>query len=383
MRPIYHVITPGDHYSPRTGSAIPTVVHGLATGAALADDVAEFPQRVILERWTYEPRYPSAGIVEYAPGRPAPGRQRYVDALGARLGIMRRGAVRSFTAAAGAVRDQPPGIVLAHNAPIVSWLLRDSPHQTVLYAHNDLLRSYTRSEAARVLGPSNRIIAVSDSLAGHLSASLPKHLVSRIRVVPNGVDAEVFSPRETRPAGPVRVMFVGRMIPDKGADILLTAAQNLGRSDVEYTIVGSHGFDSGAALSDYERQLRRQAAEVPAPVAFLPFVPRSALPELLGGADILVLPSRWQEPWALTAGEGMAMGMAVVAARVGGIPQNIGDAGVLFDPRNPAELSAALADLIENPSRRERFGRAARARAQSHDWTWAWRQLAAVLQDLD
>ena len=59
-RPVYHVITPGDHFSPRTGSAIPTVVHGLATGAAKRRRADQYPQHVVVQRNTFTPRYESA-----------------------------------------------------------------------------------------------------------------------------------------------------------------------------------------------------------------------------------------------------------------------------------------------------------------------------------
>ena len=92
-------------------------------------------------------------------------------------------------------------------------------HSAVLYAHNHLLRTYRVAESRRVLGASSAIICVSDSLANQTEPHLPAELRDRVRIVRNGVDFEAFH-RDiplTR-SGPLKVLFVGRMIPDKEAD---------------------------------------------------------------------------------------------------------------------------------------------------------------------
>lgn len=381
VTPIYHLITPGDHFSPRTGSAIPTVVHGLATGARAGGDAGRYPQHVVVQDDTYVPRYESAIPVGYV-GQRAPGsRARLADAALARLGMPRRSAVAYFRPATESLRDRPPGVVLAHNAPVVPWLLRDQQHDTVLYAHNDVLRSYSRAEASRVLGDVGRIVSVSDSLAAQLREHLPRSLHERVRTVVNGVDAEQFVPAPIRSPGPLRVMFLGRAIPEKGADILLEAAALIDRSDLEFVVVGSHGFDPAAVLSEYEQRLRLLADRARGTVRFEPFVERSRLPALVQRADILVIPSRWPDPCPLTVGEGMAAGLPIVAARSGGIPELLGDAGVLFDPARPEELADAIAVLASDPGLRDRYGTAARARAVERDWAWAWRHLAEVIDE--
>ena len=380
--PVYHVITPGDHFSPRTGSAIPTVVHGLASGAARAGDAERFPQYVVVEDGTYEPRYDSAVAVGYR-GNAAPGaRRRMVDAALGRVGLPRSGSASYFRPVADALAARPRGIVLAHNAPVLPSLLRDHPHRVVLYAHNDILRSYSSIEAGRALSSVAAIVCVSESLAAQIRGHLPPRLRERIRVVVNGVDTAQFRHRTERAPGPLRIVFMGRAIADKGADTLLEAAALLDRPDLEFVVVGSHGFDPAAALSPFEERLRELAARVPGRVRFEPFVERHRLPALLQDADILTVPSRWPDPCPLTVGEGMATGLPVVAARVGGIPEILGDAGVLFEPGAADELAAAIARLADDPDLRRERGEAALARARERDWTWTWRGLRAVLDIL-
>ena len=375
-RRIIHVITPGDHFSPLTGSAIPTVVHGLAGAAARAGAPRPF---VVVDRSTWHPRYDSADVIEYTGARGPDRKARYADALRGRIGMPRSAIAAYYRPIADAVRAQPPSVVLAHNAPILVWLLRDTPHRVVLYAHNDLLRTYSRPEAGRMLRSAAAIVCVSESLAARIRDRLPDALRGQVHVVGNGVDTAQFTPGADRPPGPPRVMFMGRVIPDKGADVLLRAVAQLNGADLEVMIVGRPGFAADAPLSDHERHLRALAARSRAAVRFQTFVPRAELPALLRTADVFVVPSRWPDPSPLTVGEALATGLPVIASRIGGIPEAVGDAGILVPPDDPAALAGALRGLIDDRARRAAMGLAARARAEARDWSWSWRQLDAVL----
>lgn len=378
---VIHAITPGDHFSPLTGSAIPTVVDGLARGASANGDDR---QRVVVQRGTYRPRYGSADVVECDVAPAVRRWSRYTDPLSGALGLPRSAPAVSFGPTVRALRTQPPSIVLAHNAPLLPWLLRNDEHRVVLYAHNHLLRSFSRSEAGRVLDTVESIVCVSEALADMTRGRLPPRIAERVRVVANAVDTEHFAPR--RPDGPptghapMRIMFVGRVIPEKGADVLIRAAAHFDPTEVEIVIVGSEGFDSEARLSRYERDLRELAGRGRVPVAFQPFVDRRALPELLRSADVLVVPSRWAEPSGLTVGEGLATGLPVVASRVGGIPEVLGSAGLLVAPNDVDDLHSALRRLMDDVGLRSRLGQAARARARSYDWPEAWRRLRSILR---
>lgn len=385
-RRVIHVITPGDHFSPRTGSAIPTVVDGLARAAERGG-----AQRhcVVLDRATYRPRYDSADVIEYD-GVRGPGRVgRYVDAARGRLGLPRRAAARWFAPIADAVRAGAPGVVLAHNAPLVPWLLRGTGHTCILYAHNDLLRTYSRGEAGRMLEDAAAVVCVSESLAERTCDRLPRSLRERVAVVGNGVDTEQFSPAATRPAGPLRIVFMGRVIPDKGADVLLRAAGLLDAGEgipaspsAEIVVIGRPGFAADAPLSRHEVELRRLAAASALPVRFEGFIPRPRLPGVLRDADVFVVPSRWPEPSGLVVGEALATGLPIVASRIGGIPEVVGDAGILVPPNDPAALAETLRALLADPGLRSALAAAARARAVDRSWARSWRQLDAVLSDV-
>ncbi len=383
MTRVIHAITPGDHYSPRTGSAIPTVVNGLAAAANRDTGEPRFDQAVVLGRNTFMPRYDSASAIEFS-DVPAPSSgERIRDAVLARAAVPRSAAARYFRPLAEVLADEPPAFVLAHNAPILPWLLRNSPHTVVLYAHNDILRSVGHAEARRTLGTVSAIVCVSDFLAEQTRRHLPRSLRDRVRTVGNGVDCAQFQPRrDDESRHRLRVIFVGRMIELKGPDVLLAAAARLHRDDVEIVMVGSHGFDRDAPLTAYERRLRALAAASGVPVTFEPFSARDRLAELLRSADVMVVPSRWQEPSGLTIGEGMACGLPVIASRVGGVPEVIGSAGILIPSEDPQALARSISELADNRELRKRMGIDARRHASDHDWSWAWAQLRGVLSEL-
>lgn len=381
MRTIVHAITPGDHYSPRTGSAIPTVVHGLASAATAAGAPRH---AVLLDESTFVPRYDSAELIEYS-GTPLPSlRARTVDVALGRLGLPRRAAAAAFRPVADALSHLDPSFVLAHNAPALPPLLRRQPHTAILYAHNDVLRTLTRSEASRTLADVTAIVCVSEAMAEITRSRLPDSLAARVRVVENGVDVETFhpndSPRSDRSR--LRVMFLGRMIHDKGADVVVSAAALLDRDDVEFVLVGSAGFDRAAQLTPYEESLRRSAAPLGDRVSFERFVDRATVPDMLRTADVFVVPSRWADPSPLTAGEALASGLAVIGTRMGGIPEALGDAGVLVNPGDPRELAAAIEHLAEDAAELARLQSVARARAETRSWTNSWSQLHGVLATL-
>ena len=96
-------------------------------------------------------------------------------------------------------------------------------------------------------------------------------------------------------------------------------------------------------------------------------VPPAELARLLHAADLVVVPSR-TESFGLVAVEAMACGTPVVAARVGGLPDAVGDAAVLVDGHDPRDWAEALARLLADPAARAALGEAGRRRAATMSW---------------
>lgn len=202
---------------------------------------------------------------------------------------------------------------------------------------------------------------VSASARGHAAAR--GYGTSRPRVVPNGVDSAVFYPApEGKATDRPTVVFAGRMDDQKGVDVLLRAASRL--SPRPKLRLAGGGWK--------EAEYRRLAAELGLGerVEFLGHVPRTDLPGLLRSASVVVVPSRY-ENLPLSVLEGMACGVAVVASRVGGVPEMMDDGveGTLVSPEDPKALGAALARLLGDPNLAARMGAAGRRRVLA-EFTW-------------
>lgn len=200
-----------------------------------------------------------------------------------------------------------------------------------------------RANLTALLPRATRLVAVSRPLADELGAlGVPPE---RIAVVPNGVDGTLFHPRDRAqararlglPATGRLVVYVGRLVRDKGLFELIEAVASLAPSHPELSLalVGD-----GAARAECEAAVQRAGA----PVRLAGARPLDEIPLWLAAADLFVLPS-WSEGTPNVLLEALACGRRAVATHVGGIPDvmTAPALGELVPPRDPAALAAAVA----------------------------------------
>ena len=187
-----------------------------------------------------------------------------------------------------------------------------------------------------------------------------------------------------RAAGPL-VVSLSRLVPRKGMDVLIAAAERLAPSYPDLVVaIGGEG-------RELER-LRRQAAASPVSVSVLGRVSDEDRAALLGAADIFVMAchNRWlgleQEGFGIVFLEAAAAGVPQVAGDSGGAAEAVvhGETGlVVDDPEDPGRVAEALRTLLAEPKLRKRMGRAARARAQaSFDYDVLASRLASTLAEV-
>ncbi|WP_122263657.1 D-inositol-3-phosphate glycosyltransferase [Ornithinimicrobium cerasi] len=205
---------------------------------------------------------------------------------------------------------------------------------------------------------------------------------ARVRVVTPGVALETFrpGPRDVArralglPQDAVVLLFVGRIQPLKAPDVLVRAAGELVRRDPALRgrlVVLVLGGLSGSGRADPEA-LRRVVREegLDGVVRFGPSVSREELAQHYRAADLLAVPSH-NESFGLVALEALACGTTVVAARVGGLPVAVGEAGVLVDGHHPSAWADALArTLAEDADPAALASRSARAVAHASHHSW-------------
>lgn len=386
-----HIPTPGDHYSPATGSAVITIIAALAEAQAKMGDGC--PKILVTQGTTVGyPPYPFGEIIESTARSDAQYTlQKLADIALGRITGLRPFTHRLYKKLAAGLGRNFSGVLLIHNQPAaIIPLRRLFPRATLtLYLHNAAFSTYSASEISKIANALDSVICCSGFLAKTTLLRLPPAHAHKIKAILNGVDLEQFKPSQKRPDSdpfPLTVLFVGRMLPEKGPDLLLKAAAILHKKRKDgrlpafrIRLVGSSNFNASAPLTRYERSLRNSAFPLGKIVEFRPFVKREKVPRLYQEADIFVAPSNWDEPFGLTIAEAMASGLPCVVSRRGGIPELAGDAALYFTPPHPEQLAEHIAHLLTHPEKRAALGRKARSRALGLDWNSRFEQLAAIL----
>jgi glycosyltransferase involved in cell wall biosynthesis len=177
----------------------------------------------------------------------------------------------------------------------------------------------------RAIAPDTHLVAISDSQR-RLAPDLPWKAT-----VHNAVKAADFTLREDKED---RVLFVGRMTPDKGAHLAIDAARGAGR---RILLAGKLTEPHEQAYFDSE-----VAPRLGDDAEFVGEADASAKQELYGAAHCLVFPICWEEPFGLVMIEAMACGTPVVALRRGSVPEVVLDGTTGYVRDDPADLPAAI-----------------------------------------
>ncbi len=204
----------------------------------------------------------------------------------------------------------------------------------------------------------------------------PRH---NIEVIPAGVNLDMFQPADRAEARAALasewgirddervILYVGRIEPLKGIDILLRALPMLEHDGAVRALIVGGNPDNDVEIE----RLKSLAAElgIADSVTFTGSVPQTVLPTYYSAADVFSLPSH-SESFGLAPLEAMACGTPAVVSRVGGLKTFIrsGENGYLVPWRCPESFAQRFDTLLANPELRDAMGRAARERALSMGW---------------
>jgi D-inositol-3-phosphate glycosyltransferase len=242
-----------------------------------------------------------------------------------------------------------------------------------------------RIESEGRIANSADCVIVSTELEGEQLRRLYGLQPSHTRVIPCGVDHETFMPATPRQRQAARralglgetptLLFVGRLDPIKGIDLLLESVALL-RTPAQLLVVG--GDPNGDA--EVER-LRARAAELGLAdrVRFPGAVPQADLPTYYHAVDAVVVASRY-ESFGLVAVEALASGAPVVASAAGGLPSIItdGENGLLVRWRSPQAFAERIDLLLEDDALRARL----RANARPSVERFIWQRIGDRVRDL-
>jgi starch synthase len=258
-----------------------------------------------------------------------------------------------------ALRGLPHIFTFHGYAPIRSW--RNPAQKLKMLDHTLGTLFALRSGVTRV-------IAVSHYLKRVLMKRY-RFDESRISVIHNGVDLEMFKPRMDVEnlrerygiSDSPSVLYLGRMDPYKGVEYLLRAAHIVVEHipKVKFIIAGGSRFDR-SNVQDYLTSSKIRRSTI-----FTGYLPRSEIPLLYSACEVFCYPSMW-EGFGLTPAEAQASAKPVVAFNHCAIPEVVkhGETGILVNPGDYKKLADAIVRLLSDPDLRRRMGEEGRRRVE-------------------
>jgi glycosyltransferase involved in cell wall biosynthesis len=306
-------------------------------------------------------------------------------------------------AVARGLRGTPVDVV--HVMNYWGWSQRLRGNRLVLEMQSEWLSQMNRDAVAEQLRAVDAVVAVSGHVERLFRAAFPSYR-GIVSVVHNGVNVDQFCPAPApREASDVqRLLYVGRVSPEKGVHTLLEAFKRVAARfpHARLDLVGGRGampmrllvslsddplvralerFYGPGGSSDYPERLDAMVrdAGLEDRVTFHSYLPHKDIISYYQQADVVVNPSL-SETFGISIVEGMACGVPVVGTRVGGMLDTIVDeVGRAVPPEDPERLAQAICEILENRALARQMGAAGRERATTQ---FTWKARATRLLDV-
>lgn len=275
-------------------------------------------------------------------------------------------SLRYAAALAAKIKTLKPDLLEIHNRPDIALALRRRfpALPIMLVLHNDpcgMRRAKTGPEREK-LAQRVAVVGVSHWVRERF---LSQNVVGTVRVLPNSIAmAEI-------PASPAMrdnvILFAGRVVADKGADAFVAACAQLLPQYANWRaeMIGADRFGPNSPQTPFLEALTPQARA--AHVLMHGYKPHADVLQAMAQAAIVVVPSRWAEPFGMVALEALACGAALLVSDRGGLPDVVGKAGVYCNPDALPQFVEALESLMKDAPLRASLGVAARKQAQQFD----------------
>ena len=274
----------------------------------------------------------------------------------------------------------PFDIIVVQNVPEYGLILsRCNAKHFILHMHNNNFNSYSNN-AKTIFDLYDEIYTISETVRRYVCSISNS---DKVKVLYNGVDYSIFGKRITsdeRQVERIRLdfkpedvvfVFAGRLTQEKGVKELILAFRHLVEisRNAKLMIIGSSFFD-GAKDTEYVSELKSIAEPVKDKIVFTGFIKHENLYKWYQLGDVGVVPSQWDEPFALTVIEEMMSGLPMIASKCGGIVEiTRKDCAILIEKNGEYinSLSEAMQALLKDKDRRKRMSDKAVEQAKKFD----------------
>ncbi len=258
-----------------------------------------------------------------------------------------------------------------HYAPILRRL--GYKGKIYVHIHNELFRKSSPQYLEKLDKSIDGLLSCCEAVLVPLKESCPS-LYEKGQVIYNGVDTQFFYPRTETKKDNV-LLFVGRMVEQKGVHLLLDAYRKLLRiyPDLILKLAGSASFGGGRKLTEYEKKIEKEVDAINAhggTVEMLGFVEHDTeLPKLYSEATVFCVSSQYTEAFPMVIVEAMFCGTAVVAPRLGGIPEALPSDELIYPEGKVEEMYKKIEKVLSNKEYREKVEAQNLKYAKQH-FTW-------------
>ena len=243
-------------------------------------------------------------------------------------------------------------IIEIHNRPYLVdsiFLSLKNQNKLSLFLHNDPLEmkgSKTIEDRRNLLSKLDKIYCVSEFIKKRFLIGIIDHL-NKVVVLHNGVIRK----QKTMPKKQKQIIFVGRIVKEKGVDLFVDAIKDIYEDfkDWNFKIIGSPKLGINK-LDEFAIKIKKDFESLGKRAKMTGFINSKKLNKIMSDTSIIVIPSVWNEPFGLVAAEAMSSGIALISSNSGGLPEIIRDNGILINNINSKKIARQIKKIISDAS---------------------------------
>ena len=251
-------------------------------------------------------------------------------------------------------------LIEIHNRPyLVDKITKGNKFPVSFFFHNNpqsMNGSKSIKDRENILHKCAAVFCVSEFIKRKFLEGIKENF-EKVHVLHNGVERKLTKfPKKKK-----EVLFVGRLVPEKGVHFYVEAVKAIAHKHPQWNfgLIGSFKLGDNNNRNFYSDKIIKKIRSVGPQAQFYGFQDQKFVEEKMKSASIVIVPSVWEEPFGLVAAEAMSNGACIIASKVGGIPEIIRDNGILIDNINQRKLSLKIESLIEDKKMRQNYQRRA------------------------
>ena len=249
-------------------------------------------------------------------------------------------------------------LIEIHNRPyLIEKIAKNSNYPITLFLHNDpqtMKGSKLVRDRKEILKKCEAVFCVSEYVKNKFLEGI---LINKekVHVLYNGVNRQL----KTFPTKKKEILFVGRLVAEKGVDLYVDVVENIAKNYPDWTfeLIGSFRLGDNKNKDIFANSLIKKFEKISNQTKFHGFKNQEFIQKKMKTASIIVIPSVWAEPFGLVAAEAMSNGIGIIASDVGGIPEIVKANGVLIKDINKQKIEYALTDLMTNLTKTKKLQR--------------------------